>query len=155
MAVVACLALTSCAQASPEAELQKKANDVVEAANAGDAAALRTAAGHMLEEVQQQSADADITSTKAQALRATLASILTKAALLDEQPSPSPSAESPSPAPSPSAESPSPSPSPSPEPSPPPPSSEPPPPSPDVLPSVEVSAAAVEQSPQGSPTPAA
>ena len=147
-AAAAAVALAGCTQqSSPEAELQELSNDVVEAANAGDAAALRTAGGRLLDEVRQQSANGDIPSTKADALRVLTTRILANAGLLEEseQPSPSPSATpspSPSPKPSPSPE-PSPSPSPSPEPEP---SEEPSPaeesPPPDVLPTLGVASSA-------------
>ena len=140
------IALAGCSQqSSPEAELQELANDVVEAANAGDAAALRTAGGRLLDEVQAQSANGDIPSTKADTLRVLTTRILANAGLLEETdvPSPSPSpSRSPSPSPSPSPE-PSPSPSPEPEPEP---SEEPSPPEesppPDVLPTLGVGSSA-------------
>ena len=143
------LLLTGCAQASPEADLQTKVNDLVSAANAGDASGVRTAGGLLLQEVQQQSAAGDITTTKAQAIRRLVERIISNAGLLDaaDEPTPSPSSEQPSPTPSPEpSPTEAPSPSPSPEPSP-----TEAPPSPDVLPSVQVSGAALEQSPQPSP----
>ena len=114
------LALAGCAKASPEADLQEKANDVVSAANAGDAAGVRTAGGRLIEELQRQSAAGDISATKAQAIRTLTTKIIAEARLLEQSdepsPSPSPSAEpSPSPSPEPSpTEAPSPSPSPRP-----------------------------------------
>jgi hypothetical protein len=142
------LALSGCAKASPEAELQTRVNDLVSAANAGDAAAVRTAGGRLLEEIRAQSSAGDITTVKADRLGIYVRRIMANAGLLEQSDEPSPSA-------APSAE---PSPSPSPEPSPteaPSPSPEPSPaevsPTPDVLPSVQVSGAALEQSPQASP----
>ena len=106
-------------------------NAVTEAANAKDSAALRAAVSDFLQEVQRQSANADITTTKAEALKRVATRLLQNAGALDEpSPTPSPSA-SPSPQPSPS---PSPEPSPSPSPSP---TEAPPPPSPSPI--VEIS----------------
>jgi hypothetical protein len=112
---------------SPRAALQNKMNAVVEAANAKDSAALRSAVSDFLQEVQTQSASADITATKAEALKRVATRLLQNASALDPSPSPLPSpspSESPSPSPSPSPP-PSPSPSPSPTESPPPPSPSP------------------------------
>lgn len=131
------LVLAGCAKASPEADLQTKANDVVSAANAGDAAGVRTAGGRLIEEVQQQSAAGDISATKAQAIRVLVTKIMAEARLLEQadEPTPSPSSEKPSPTPSPEpspTEAPSPSPSAEPVPS-------EAPPSPDPAPSIVVS----------------
>lgn len=115
------LALTSCAPTgSPKAELQTRMNAITEAANAKDAAALRTAVDAFLKEVAAQSQNADITSTRAQELRTVAEQVLRDAALLVDAPSPEPSIEdSPSPEPSPTPKrSKSPKPEPSPEPSP-------------------------------------
>jgi hypothetical protein len=119
--VAAALLLTGCAASSPKAELQSKSNDVVSAANAGDAAALRTAVGRMQEEIAKQNDAGDLTTTKARSLQAVLTRILANADQLEatESPAPSPSPEQPSPEPSRSpspVESPSPQPSPSPSP---------------------------------------
>jgi outer membrane biosynthesis protein TonB len=145
------LVLAGCAKASPEADLQSKANDVVSAANAGDAAGVRTAGGLLLQEVQQQSAAGDISATKAQAIRTLVTKIMANARLLEQadEPSPSPSSEAPSPTPSPEP-SPTEAPSPSPEPSP-----TEAPPSPDPIPSVAVSPVAVAPSQEPQPTPSA
>jgi hypothetical protein len=134
LAVTLCLSLlvAGCSgSGSAKADLQTKMNAVTQAANAKDAAALRSAASDFLTEVQQQSANADITTTKAQDLKTVATRLLAEAATLEQaSPSPRPTASpSPSPTPSPSP-SPEPSPSPSPEPSQP----------PSVVPSVEVSA---------------
>ena len=140
------LVLAGCAKASPEADLQTKANDVVSAANAGDAAGVREAGGRLIEEVQQQSAAGDISATKAQAIRVLVNKIITEARLLEQsdEPSPSPSSENPSPSPEPSpTEAPSPSPSPEPAPTEAPPSQEPPP-------SIAVSPLAVAPQPTAS-----
>ena len=144
------LVLAGCAKASPEADLQTKANDVVSAANAGDAAGVRTAGGRLIEEVQQQSAAGDISATKAQAIRVLVTKIMAEARLLEQsnEPTPSPSSQEPSPTPSPSAEpspteAPSPSPSPEPAPTEAPPSQEPPP-------SIAVSPLAVAPQPTAS-----
>ena len=142
------LVLAGCAKASPEADLQTKANDVVSAANAGDAAGVREAGGRLIEEVQQQSAAGDISATKAQAIRVLVTKIITEARLLEQgdEPSPSPSSEQPSPSPSPEpspTEAPSPSPSPEPAPTEAPPSQEPPP-------SIAVSPLAVAPQPTAS-----
>ena len=139
------LVLAGCAQASPAADLQTKANDVVSAANAGDAAGVREAGGRLIEEVQQQSAAGDISATKAQAIRVLVTKIMAEARLLEstDEPSPSPSSEEPSPSPSaePSpTEAPSPSPSPEPAPTEGPPSEEP-------VPSVGVSPLAIAPQP--------
>ena len=135
LAVACCFALliTGCSpSSSPRAELQTKLNAIAEAANAKDAAGLRAAVSDFLQEVQRQSANADLTTTKAQDLKTVATRLLSEASVLEESsPEPSPS-ESPSPEPSPS-ESPSPEPSPSPSPSP----TQAPP---SVVPSVEVSA---------------
>jgi hypothetical protein len=142
------LVLSGCAKASPEADLQTKVNDLVSAANAGDAAAVRTAGGRLLEEIRSQSAAGDITTVKADRLGIYVRRIMANAGLLEQSDEPSPSASpsaepSPSPSPEPSpTEAPSPSPQPSPTEA---------PPSPDVLPSVQVSGAAFQQSPQPSP----
>jgi hypothetical protein len=88
-------------------------NAITEAANAKDAAALRSAVSDFLQEVRQQSANADITLRKAQDLQTVATRLLAEASVLEvTEPSPTPSAP-PSPSPSPSAE-PSPAPSPSP-----------------------------------------
>jgi hypothetical protein len=128
----ASLLLTGCSSNdSPRADLQNKMNAVAEAANAKDANALRAAVSDFLQEVQRQSANADITTTKAEALKRVATRLLQNASKLDPSPSPSPSpSESPSPSPSPSPQ-PSPSPSPSPTEA---------PPSPSPSPIIEVSA---------------
>ena len=134
-AVALSAALAGCSTSSPEADLQSSSNDVVSAANAGDAPALRGAANRMLAEIQKQNDAGDLTTAKAHTLQVLLNRILANAGDLEptESPSPSPSpAESPSPEPSPSP-SPAPSPSPSVEPSPQPSEA---PPSPEVVPSV-------------------
>lgn len=119
---------------SPAADLQTKINAVADAANAKDAAKLRTAAGELLQEVQSQSANGDITTTKAQDLKTVATRLLAEASVFDAaSPVPSPSqADSPSPEPSPSrsprpSRSPSPSPEPTEAPSSAPPSDQPPP----------------------------
>lgn len=134
-----CAALAACsAGSSPKADLQTKLNAVIDAANAKDAPGLRTAVGEFLQEVQQQSANGDITSTKAQDLRTVADRVLADASLLESQsPAPAPSSARPSPTfvPSPTY-SPPPPPTPTPQPT-------QPPPSPVVVPPVV-----------GSPTPA-
>jgi hypothetical protein len=127
-----CLVLAGCSASSPKADLQTKMNAITDAANAGDAAGLRTAVGLFQQEVASQSQNADITSTQAQALRALTELVLADAALLEAtSPSPTPSSAAPSPSPSPTPPpSPSPAPSPSPEPT--------KAPSPDPVPSVQV-----------------
>jgi hypothetical protein len=133
-AVVLSAALAGCSTGSPEATLAADSNDVVSAANSGDAAALRTAAGRMLEEIRKQNDAGDLTTAKASTLQVLLNRIIANAGDLEPSASPSPSpSESPSPSPSPSPESPSPSPSESPSPEPPSPS---PSPSPASVPSV-------------------
>ena len=150
LAVAACLSLllSACSSTdSPKAELQTRMNAITEAANAKDAAALRAAVNDFLQEVRAQSANADITLTKAQDLQTVATRLLRNAALLEEQEaSPTPAA-SPTEAPSPSPEpSPSEKPSPSPEPSP---TEAPPPPSPIV--EISTSPAAGFFSPAASP----
>ena len=114
VAAALCLVLAACsAEGSPQAELQTRLNDLVSAANAGDAAAVRTAGGRLLEEIQKQSANADIPSTKAQRMRELTTRVMSNAGLLEpaDEPSPSPTRSEPSPEPSPSptqAEEPSP-----------------------------------------------
>ncbi|MEO6204234.1 MAG: hypothetical protein ABIO67_02455 [Mycobacteriales bacterium] len=120
--VVALVLVAGCATSSPEAVLQERANALVQAANAGDASATRTAAGLLLQEVNRQDAAADLAASKAQALVTLINRILANAGLLDETvPTPSPTfSEPPKPSPTPSPEAPSPTPSeesPSPEPS--------------------------------------
>ena len=130
------LLLTGCAQSSPEAELQEKANALVEAANSGDASGVRTAAGLLLQEVQSQDANADISAAKARNLVIFINRILANAGLLEqtEEPSkppapvPSTVAPTPTPTPTPSAE-----PTPEPEPEPEEEESSPPPP---IVPSI-------------------
>ena len=151
VAVVLSAGLAGCASGSPKAELQSRSNDVVAAANAGDAAALRTAAGRMLEEIKKQNDAGDLTSSRARAMQVLLTRILANAGDLEpvESPSPEPSPESPSPEPSPSpspAESPSAEPSPEPSPS-------QGPPSPDVVPSVLSPAPLAPQAGQASAQP--
>ena len=152
-AVVLSSVLTGCASSSPEAELQSRSNDVVAAANAGDATALRTAAGRMLEEIKKQNNAGDLTTSKARTLQVLLARISANAGDLEaaEEPSPEPSTEEPSPVESPSPE-PSPEPSPSEEPSPEPSPVEEPP-SPEPVPSLLSPAPlqAGQTSPQPSP----
>jgi hypothetical protein len=134
-AVALAVAVSGCSTSSPKADLQSRSNDVVAAANAGDAPAVRGAANRMLTEIQKQHDAGDLSTTKAHALQVLLERIVVNAGDLEptESPSPEPSpSESPSPEPSPS---PSPAASPSPEPSPPPSPSQAPP-SPDVVPSV-------------------
>lgn len=142
--------LAGCSSGSPEAELQSRSNDVVSAANAGDASALRTAASRMLEEIKKQNDAGDLTTSKANRLRVLLTRLVANAGDLEPT-------ESPSPEPSPSIESPSPEPSPSPSPAESPssaPSPEPsPPPSPDVVPSVLTSPAVVQQPARASSEP--
>lgn len=123
LAVLSCLVLLAACStsSSPQAELQTRMNAITEAANAKDAAALRSAVNDFLSEVRQQSANADITLRKAQDLQTVATRLLAEAAVLEQSdasppPAPSPSREpSPTPPPSPSPE---PSPSPTPEPSP-------------------------------------
>jgi tRNA threonylcarbamoyladenosine modification (KEOPS) complex Pcc1 subunit len=126
VALALSLLLAGCTSSdSPRAALQNKMNAVVEAANAKDSAALRSAVSDFLQEVQVQSANADITATKAEALKRVATRLLQNASALDPSPSPEPSpSASPSPSPSPSP-APSPSPSPSPTEAPPPPSPSP------------------------------
>jgi len=134
-AVAVAVLLASCASSSPQARLQERANALVEAANAGDSAALRTAADLLQQEVKTQEAQADLTASKAQALQVLITRILANAASLDQtEPTaiPTPSSSQPSPSPSPSP-TPSQEPSPSPSPTQAPPSSEPPPPLPSVV----------------------
>ena len=140
-AFAACLVLSGCATESPRAILQDRANAVVEAANAGDSAALRTAASLLLQEVNAQDARADLTGSTADALRVLINRILNNAGRLDQvEPSPAPSAAEPSPTPSPSPTRPSVEPTPEP-----PPPSEPPP----ILPSEVLG----DPSPSSEPTP--
>ncbi|GAC1443026.1 MAG: hypothetical protein NVSMB55_15410 [Mycobacteriales bacterium] len=102
---------------SPAADLQIRMNAVVDAANAKDAAALRTTVGELLQVVEQQSANGDITATKAQDLRTVGTRLLAEASVFEAvSPAPSPSpvvtaAPAPSPSPRPRY-SPAPSPSP-------------------------------------------
>lgn len=140
-AVVLCTALAACSSgSSPKADLQTRMNAVIDAGNSKDAAALRTAVGEFLQEVQQQSANGDITVTKAQDLRTVATRILGEASSLETTaPPPSPPQQSsPTPSPSPTRERPSPTPSPTPVES---------PSSPDVAPSIGLSS-----SPEPSPT---
>lgn len=146
-ALTLCSALAACSSSSsPAADLQSKMNDVVTAANNKDAAALRTAVGVFVEEVNVQSQSGDITTTKAQDLKTVADRVLADASLLEAaSPAPSPTSE-PSP-----TQAPSPPPSPSPRYSPPPqPSPSAAPPSPVVVPSVVVTS---NPSPAGSPSP--
>ncbi len=142
--VAASVLLSGCASASPEATLQDRANATVEAANAGDADALRSAASLLLQEVNAQDARADLGASQAAALRTLINRILDKAALLEQS-------EEPSPAPAPVETTPEPEPSPTPTPSEPEPSEEPTPePSPSqVVPSVVIGG---NESPQPSPS---
>ncbi len=121
-AVAVAALLTGCASASPQATLQSRANAVVRAANAGDAAALRTAAALLLQEVNTQDAQADLPASKAAALRTLVNRVLANAGLLDQpEPSPTPSATesspTPTPSPTPSETAPTQEPTPSPTPS--------------------------------------
>lgn len=109
-------------------------NAITTAANNLNAAELRTAVDDFLVTVRRQSANADITTTRAQELQTVAMQLLQNAAKL-EQPSPTPSPSS-SPTPSPSPQ-PSPTPVPSPTPSPRP-SPTPSPPSPAPVPSVVI-----------------
>lgn len=149
MAVGLVLAAGCSSSGSPAADLQTKINAVADAANAKDAAKLRTAAGELLQEVQSQSANGDITTTRAQDLKTVASRLLAEASVFDAaSPAPSPSqvespSAEPSPSPSPSrSPRPSRSPSPSPEPT--------KAPSPDVIPSVGFSS---DPSPASSPSP--
>lgn len=129
-ALVLSLLLTGCAAGTPRDRLQERANAVVEAANAGDAAALRTAAGLLLREVDRQEGQADLAADTAQALRVLANRILANAGLLEAAPpsappAPAPPSAAPAPSPEPTSAPPSapaePSRSPSPAPSSPPP----------------------------------
>ena len=143
-ALAACVVLSGCATESPRATLQDRANAVVEAANAGDSAALRTAASLLLAEVNAQDARADLPASTADALRVLINRIRSNAGRLDQvEPSPTPSAVEPSPTPSPT-----PTPPPSAEPTPEPPASSEPPP---LLPSEVLG----DPSPSSEPTPSA
>ena len=98
-AVALLVGLAGCSASSPEARLQSKMNEIASAANAQNSAALRNAVQDFLQEVQAQSANADITSTKADNLRNVANQLLRDAGTLDQaSPSPTP-AESPSPSP--------------------------------------------------------
>ena len=108
--------LTSCSSSSPAADLQSSLNAVIDAANAKDAAGLRAAAGRFEQEVAAQSANGDITATRAQDLRTVAERVLQDADQLE--PSPTPSAPPPSSAPPPPPPTPTPTPSPTPSPSP-------------------------------------
>lgn len=130
--------LTSCSSGSPAADLQSSLNAVIDAANAKDPAGLRAAAGRFEQEVAAQSANGDITATRAQDLRTVAERVLQDANLLEPAPSPPPSSAPPAP---------SPSPSPTPTPTPPP-SSAPPSPSPIIVPPPLTS-----PTPAGSPSP--
>lgn len=143
VAVALALLVSGCASTSGQARLQERVNAMVAAANAGDAAGLRTTTGLLLREVDRQEGQADLSSDTAQTLRVLANRILANAGLLEaaapSAPPAAPSAPPPAPSPTPSPEPspPAPSPSPSPEPSSPPPA---------PLPSLSVG-------PAGSPTP--
>ena len=117
----AAVLLSGCAQASPQATLQDRANAVVEAANAGDSTALSSAASLLLQEINAQDARADLGASKAAALRTLTNRILGNAGLLDQtepSPTPTPTLESPTPTPTPTPSQTQPSQDPTPEPSP-------------------------------------
>lgn len=138
------LVLSGCSgTGSPKADLQTKVNDLVTAANGGNAADVRTAADLLLREIQAQSASATLTTTRAQALQNLVGRILVEAGLLEPvaSPAPAPSTAAPSPTPTHTpSPTPTPTPSPSPTPLPPAPSTPPPSPGPVVVPSVVGSA---------------
>lgn len=128
--------LVACSSSgSPAADLQTKLNAIIEAANAKDPAAVRTAVGRFQQEVAAQSANGDLTATRAQELRTVAERIANNADDLNPAPAPAPSSEAPSPTPPPS-----PSASPSPEPT-------QAPPSPIVVPPI------TSPAPSSSPTP--
>ncbi len=145
---VAVLLVSGCASSSPQAVLQERANSLVQAANAGDPSATRTAADLLLQEVNKQDASADLPASKAEALRVLITRIRNNAdALAQTVPAPSPTFSEPEPTPTPSPEEPSSEPSSEPSPS-----EEPPSPEPSqVLPSVVVGGSS-SGSPQPSPS---
>jgi hypothetical protein len=119
-AVALSLVLSGCTSSdSAEARLQELVNDVVSAANDGDASGVRSTGDRLLGEIAQQRANHDIPLAKAQTLRTLTTRIMKNAPLLEEsaEPSSEPTVESPTPTPSPSPASESPSPEPSLEPS--------------------------------------
>ena len=96
------LLLTSCSTASsPRADLQTKANDLVTAANGGDATGVRTAADLLLREIQAQGTTGALTPARVRRLHDLTSRILAEAALLEPRSSPAPSTTPPSPTPSP------------------------------------------------------
>ena len=137
------LVLSGCAgTGSPKADLQTKVNDLVSAANGGNAADTRTAADLLLREIQSQSANATLTATRAETLTKLTSRILAEAGVLEPVASkaPEPSlAPPPTLTPTPSR-TPPPSPSPTPTPVAPAPSTPLPSPSSAVVPSVVVPA---------------
>ena len=120
LAVTACLCLllAGCSSSeSPQAALQTKMNAITQAANDKNAAELRGAVDDFLQEVRRQSANADISLTKAQDLQTIATLLLTHTSQLEEVASPTPlpsPSESPSPSPSPSPAEASPTSAPSP-----------------------------------------
>ena len=107
VAVCVSLMLAGCsANGSPQADLQARMNAITEAANAKDAAGLRSAVDDFLREVRQQSANNDITLRKAQDLQKVATRLAQNASALEQ------TEQSPSPEPSPTAAPPSAEPSP-------------------------------------------
>jgi hypothetical protein len=117
--------LTGCSSStSPQAQLQAGVNDLVDAANAHDPAAVRTAGGRLLQLISAQSNNADITITKAQTMKTLVSRVMANAGDLAAQtPSPAPvvtTAPTPvqetTPAPQPTTQAPTPTPQPTHEP---------------------------------------
>ena len=136
IAPLVALVLAGCSSPSDtDSQLRSGVNDVIEAANAGKTAELRTEADALLRTISKLGGSGKLPAGKETQLRTLVLAILAKAGQLDPPPSPAPSPSpsmSPSPSPSPSPKpSPSPPPSPSPSPSPSPPPSPSPSPSPD------------------------
>lgn len=119
---VLALGLTGCSS-DPETRLRGDTEDVIGAANDGDAGALRGAAQELLSTIKELGATGQLPAARETDLIALTLAVLEDAGQLEAEPTPSPApttpapsrSPSPSPSPSPSRPSPSPSPSPSPE----------------------------------------
>ncbi len=133
-ALLLCVVLSGCAAADPEAELRGRTQDVLDAANREDTAALRDSAQDLLSTISKLGGSGKLTPSREEELRKLTLAILEDAGLLDVAEVPSPAPTSAAPKISPKA-SPSPSPSPLPPPPPPSPSPSPPPPPPPPSPS--------------------
>ena len=111
------LVLTACAGGDPVAERREAVADVTDAANAGDADALREAVEDLLSVLRAQVASRELDRAEADRLRLIAERIVANADLVEpvQEPSPVPTVEEPSPEPT---EEPSPEPTeePSPEP---------------------------------------